>query len=241
MGGLPDAGRRWYDDDRGMTDWDREVATLLEHGRDREAAALAVRHLTDPARGGAPMDPLAQLDRLGPVLGGVVAGIRPDQLDAPTPCAGFAVRDVLEHMIGGATAFAAAFRGEPAPTGEAATGDPLERFGPALDDLVAAIRAPGALDRTVTAPFGDVPGDAFARFVVLDGLVHGWDLAVATGRPYDPPAELVAEVDGFARDAIVPAMREAEMFAAAETTPADASPIEQLAAFTGRRVEGSTS
>jgi uncharacterized protein (TIGR03086 family) len=241
MGGVPDAGRARIDDHRPMTDWHREVATLLEHGRDREAAALAVRHLSDPSRGGAPMDPLAQLDLLGPVLGGVVAGIRPDQLDAPTPCAGFAVRDVLEHMIGGATTFTAAFRGEPAPAAEAATGDPLERFGPALGELVAAIGSPGALDRSVEAPFGEVAGDAFARFVVLDGLIHGWDLATATGQPYDPPAALVAEVDAFARDAIVPAMREAEMFAAPAPTPADATPIEQLAAFTGRRVEGSTS
>ena len=47
---------------------------------------------------------------------------------------------------------------------------------------MGAIRSPGALDRTVAAPFGDTPGEAFARFVVLDGLVHGWDLATATGQ-----------------------------------------------------------
>ncbi len=60
------------------------------------------------------MDVLAQLDELGPLLAGVVGGIRPDQLDNATPCAEFAVRGVLEHMIGGATAFTAAFGGEPA-------------------------------------------------------------------------------------------------------------------------------
>ena len=62
-----------------------------------------------------------------------------------------------------------------------------------------AMRSPGALDRTIAAPFGDVPGETFARFVALDGLVHGWDIATATGQAYDPPADLVAEIDAFAR------------------------------------------
>jgi uncharacterized protein (TIGR03086 family) len=141
-------------------------------------------------------------------------------------------------MVTGATAFAAAFRGEPAPsTDESGSGDPIDRFGQAMTGLMDAVRLPGALDRTITAPFGNVPGQAFARFIVLDGLVHGWDLATAIGLPYRPPATLVAEVDAFAREAIVPAMREAEMFGAPVEAPAGATPIEQLVAFTGRRVE----
>ena len=55
----------------------------------------------------------------------------------------------------------------------------------------------GRLDRTIAAPFGDVVGDAFARFVVLDGLVHGWDLAIATGQAYRPPDALVADVNAL--------------------------------------------
>ena len=221
-----------------MTNWDREVERLAEHGRDREAAALAVRHLSVAARQGESVDPIEQLNQLAPVLGGVVTQIGPDQLDNPTPCTGFTVRGVLGHMITGATAFAAAFRGEPAPPADGnGSGDPVGQFGQAMTGLMDAVCSPGALDRTITAPFGDVPGQAFARFVVLDGLVHGWDLATATGQPYRPPATLVAEVDAFAREAIVPAMREAEMFAAPVEAPAGATPIEQLVAFTGRRVE----
>ena len=75
------------------------------------------------------MHPLDQFAQLAPVLGGVVAGISPDQLDAPTPCAGFDVRGVLEHMIGGATVFAAAYRGEaepPAPDVEDPVGGDLD-------------------------------------------------------------------------------------------------------------------
>jgi uncharacterized protein (TIGR03086 family) len=215
-----------------MSSWDREVQRLVEQGRDREAAALAVRHLADPHGQGDSMDTLEQFEQLGPVLGGVVAKIEPDQLDRPTPCTEFTVRGVLEHMIGGATAFAAAFRGD---AGAAVpTGDPLAGFGPALTGLAEAVGSPGALDRTIAAPFGEVPGRAFAGFVVLDGLVHGWDLATATGQAYEPPEALVAAVDAFAHEAITPSMRELGMFARATEPSAGATPIERLVAFTGR-------
>jgi uncharacterized protein (TIGR03086 family) len=97
------------------------------------------------------------------------------------------------------------------------------------------VSAPGALDVTVEAPFGSVPGETFARFIVLDGLVHGWDMATATGQAYEPPAELVAAADEFAHQALDP-LRDGDTFAAAVTPPADASPIERLVAYTGRQV-----
>jgi uncharacterized protein (TIGR03086 family) len=181
------------------------------------------------------MDVLDQLDQLGPVLTDVFEGLGPEDLERPTPCAQFTVRGVLDHMIGGATAFAAAYRDtSPAPVD---TDDPLTAIGPALADLTAAIHDPGALQRTVAAPFGEVPGDEFARFVVLDGLVHGWDLATATGQAYDPPAALVTAADEFARRALDP-LRDGDTFAAATGSPGGASPIERLAAYTGRAVPG---
>ena len=211
-------------------DGPRNVTELIDAGRDREAAELgAARRSTSE---GAAMDPITQLQQLGPHLSGVVAGITPGQLVNPTPCAEFTVRGVLGHMIGGATAFAAAYRAqEPA---EPDLLDPLESFGPMLDDLVAAISAPGALDRVVQAPFGAVPGDTFARFVALDGLVHGWDLAIATAQAYEPPVELVAAADAFARKTIDP-LRDGRTFAEAVEPAAGSSPIERLANFTGRR------
>jgi uncharacterized protein (TIGR03086 family) len=94
---------------------------------------------------------------------------------------------------------------------------------------------PGALERTVDGPLGAVPGSTFARFVVLDGLVHGWDLSIATGQPYDPPAAVVAAVQEFAADTL-PALRDGETFGPEVDPPAGASPLERLVAFTGRTV-----
>lgn len=177
------------------------------------------------------MDPLTQLGQLAPELDRVIGALTHDQLDRPTPCSDFTVRGVLEHMIGGATAFAAAYRGVPAP--EPDLSDPVTNIGPALEGLFEAISVPGALDQTVAAPFGEVPGDTFARFVVLDGLIHGWDLATATGQPYDPPAELVAAVEAFAKETL-DTLRDGQTFADAVEPASSASPIERLAAYTGR-------
>jgi uncharacterized protein (TIGR03086 family) len=205
------------------------ITHLIQQGRDREAAELAL------TTRGEPMEPITQLDQVLPMLDALVAGLDADDLSKPTPCATFDVRGVLTHMVGGATMFASAFRGE-APAGGEVPHDVTAAFPRAMADLRAAAGSPGALERTIAAPFGEVPGEVFARFVALDGLVHGWDIATATGQPYDPPADLVAAVDGFARQAIGDGMRDGDTFAAATEPPADATPIERLVAFTGRTV-----
>jgi uncharacterized protein (TIGR03086 family) len=239
MGQATDAGTPGIEDHGAVADENRspDVMSLITAGRDREAAQQGAGLVGDGSShddDGGTMDPLAQFDQLGPVLGGVIAGIRRDQLDNPTPCAELTVRGVLEHMIAGATAFAAAYRGVEAVPVD--TSDPVAGVQTALGDLTAAMSAPGALERTIAAAFGDVDGESFARFVVLDGLVHGWDMAMATGQTYEPPDQLVAAVEGFAHQAIDP-LRDGRTFAAAVEPPADASPIEKLAAYTGRRTQ----
>jgi uncharacterized protein (TIGR03086 family) len=224
---------------RSVTDEHRHTARLLELGRDREAAELGAATTRgarqQPPEGGS-MEPLEQLDELGPVLGGVVSTITPDQLDNPTPCANFTVGGILDHMIGGATMFAGAFRGTTDVT-PPDSGDKLADFGTALGDLAAAMHEPGALDKTIQAPFGEISGSDFARFVVLDGLVHGWDMSTATGQPYDPPAQLVDEAFEFARNTIDP-LRDGDTFKAAVDAPAGATTMEQLVAYTGRNPGG---
>jgi uncharacterized protein (TIGR03086 family) len=185
------------------------------------------------------MESTMQLARILPAISEVVEGIRQDQLDDPTPCNHFNVHDVLDHMIVLGGTFAYAFRGEEAPeiTPPAVDGSvPVKEFRSTMDELLDAVRSPGALERNVSAPFGEVPGDTFARFVAFDGLVHGWDLARATGQDYDPDPEAVAAVDEFARQALTPDMRDGDTFAAETTPPAGAGRLERLIAFSGRQV-----
>jgi uncharacterized protein (TIGR03086 family) len=207
-----------------------DVAALIRLGRDREAAALGSSITTK----GEMMDALAQLDQLGPVLGDVFGSITPADLDKQTPCKNFTVAGVLEHMVGGAGMFTEAFGGQaPARSGD----DVLADIGPALESLLGALNSPGALDQTIESPFGQVSGDTFARYLVVDGLVHGWDISTATGRPYNPPAALVSEAESLAREMLDP-LRDGDTFAEATTPPANATPIERLVAYTGRTVPG---
>ena len=184
------------------------------------------------------MDGVQQLDEIIPLLEALVDGMSPDQLDRPTPCSAFTVRSVLEHMIGGATAFAPAFRGQATPSAPAGAeaGTTEERWHRAMAELTDAVHSAGAQERTIATPFGEMAGATFARYVAFDGLVHGWDLATATGQRYLPPSDLVVEVDAFARGLLQPEMRDGDTFAAEVDPPPGASPLERLVAFSGRQL-----
>ncbi len=231
---------------------------LIELGRDREAVEAATRDWHPESAGnrlserGGTMDGVEQLDEVIPTLVAVVERIGPDQLDHATPCAELTVAGVLEHMIRGAIAFAPAFRGAPSPGAEAAevaaagaaappgthtAATPQERFCAAMADLGDAVHAPGARDRLIATPFGEMSGSAFARYVAFDGLVHGWDLTSATGQDYAPSQDVVTAVDGYARELLTPGLRDGTTFAAETEAPAGANRLERLVAFTGRRLE----
>jgi uncharacterized protein (TIGR03086 family) len=186
------------------------------------------------------MGVIGQLESILPAVSEVAERVRPGQFDDPTPCAKFAVRDLFDHMIGAASQFAPQLRGQtqPASIDSNALSD-AERpavLRAALEDLLAAVKAPGALGRTVQLPFGAVPGEVLARFLTVDGMVHTWDIATATGQYYDPSNALVDAVLATARDLIAPDLRDGDTFAP-ETAVADGAPaIVRLAAFTGRSV-----
>ncbi len=215
---------------------------LLARGRDLEAlegmkAALRDARwqaATATTTDGGGMDGVQQLDEVIPVLREVVAGLTPAQYDDPTPCTAFSVQGVLEHMIGGASMFAPAFRGEPSPQPLPSDGDTLERWQLAITELLAAVHAPGARERTIASPFGSLPGEEFARYVAFDGLMHAWDLGRATETPVSVAPELVAAVDAYARGLIVAEMRDGDTFAAETQVAEGASDLDRLAAFSGR-------
>ena len=186
------------------------------------------------------MDVISQLETILPKVSEVAGSVRPDQFDNPTPCTSFVVRDLFDHMIGGASQFAPQLRGEDAAApGEMADLDDADRHAAlraALVDLLDAAKSPGALGRTVQLPFGAVAGEVLARFLTVDGMVHTWDIATATGQQYTPDERLVSAVLATAHDLIAPAMRDGETFAAETSVPEAAPAIARLAAFTGRTV-----
>jgi uncharacterized protein (TIGR03086 family) len=188
------------------------------------------------------MNPSDQSRPSAEAFAALVAGIGPDQLDNPTPCAGWSVRDLLNHVYGAGNLFAAIFAGrEPAPAPDSPVdlvGDnPLAAWLGVVDALGSAVDSPGALDRIAPMPWGPTPTAVLYELVKMDLLVHGWDLAQATGQTYDPAAEVVDPVLASARQIIAPEMRfEGGPFAAEVAAPADARPLQRLAAFTGRAI-----
>jgi uncharacterized protein (TIGR03086 family) len=184
------------------------------------------------------MEPTEQLAHILPTLSSTVDRIQVAQLSDPTPCTNFTVHDVLNHMIVLGGTFAVMFRGEQPPeiAGPATDSVPAAEFRRTMDDLLASVRSDGALDRVIAAPIGDLPGSTFARFVAFDGLMHGWDLARATGVTFEVPAEVVAAVDEFAHVALTDDLRDGDTFKDPTTPPADADLIDRLAAFSGRTV-----
>src|SRR5260370_8001843 len=60
-----------------------------------------------------PAGPAGLLARALDATGDLVAGVRDDQWDAPTPCTGWNVRDLVNHVVGGNLAFASLLRGRP--------------------------------------------------------------------------------------------------------------------------------
>lgn len=181
-----------------------------------------------------------QLAVIIPMLKQVGSGILTEQLNGPTPCASFTVSGVLGHMTSLASAYAPAFRGDPSPSNSGSStlddNDLPVRFQLAMDALLGAVQSPGALQRTIDTPFGPMQGSMFARLVAFDGLIHGWDLATSTQQTWDPPEDLVAEIDAFARQAIAPALRDGDTFAQETSAPPDATPLLRLVAFSGRTV-----
>ena len=174
-------------------------------------------------------------DRAVASTAGIVKAVRPDQADAPTPCTEWDVRDLLNHIIG-TLWLSEALLSDRTPRHPMAPGG-LPGTDLAGQDPAAALTAASAGDTLThvhTTPLGDMPGPALAGFTTLDILVHGWDLAQATGQPAALDDILAAHVLAFAEQAITPGFR-APRIGPAVLVAADASLTDRLVAFLGRQ------
>jgi uncharacterized protein (TIGR03086 family) len=176
----------------------------------------------------------------------ILAKVGPDDLDAPTPCASWDVRALVNHFTGTARWWAAIVAGAEAPAGEDAAagedyaaGDFVAAYEESIRLAVTAFGAEGALDKTVRLPFGEFPGAVLRDLAATEQFTHGWDLARAIGYSPDLDPELASWLLSLARPAISDAFRGPDgqaMFGPVTEAPAGAGPADQLAAFLGRRV-----
>ena len=183
-----------------------------------------------------------QLDRSFAVAGRVLANVKPEQLDDPTPCASWKVRDLINHLVGGSYFFATvAETGKPGDTGDAPDFASTE-FNAAYTEgakrAVAAFSAEGVMDKMMELPFGTMPGSAFIQIATTDAFTHAWDLAKATGQSTDLDPELADQLLTGARGFMSDGFRGPEPmpFSAAVDVPESAPKADQLAGFLGRQV-----
>ena len=181
-----------------------------------------------------------QLDRAFHSNLDVLAKLRPQDLDAPTPCASWDVRALVNHFIGQARWWAAMVDGGEEPAGkDYAAGDLEAAYAESIKIASAAFAADGAMEQTVRLPFGEFPGSVALSMAALDQFAHGWDLARALGLPTDLDPVLASELLSQATQTLPDAFRGPDgqaPFGPAREAPAGAGPADQLAAFLGRQV-----
>ena len=151
-----------------------------------------------------------------------------DKLDAPTPCEGWDVRTLLNHMLQTQQYFAGSAQGKEAspPTPEPPSligDDPATEFKASQAEIIDAFSKPGAVDKN---PMGI--GIAFS-----DMLVHGCDVARATGQDDTMPDGLAEAAYGVISPNIN-ADNRANVFGPEVAVPDDAPAQAKLLGFTGR-------
>ncbi len=181
------------------------------------------------------MDELDLFDLYGRASGWTlskVSGATSD-LDTQTGCDGWDVRALLNHMLDTQRYFTGAACGEelppPSPTPPVLLkdADPVSTFERSRSELLRAFSEPGVAEKT-----GPLLGIAFA-----DQLLHGWDLAKATGQDASMPEGLPDVAYQMIHGRFTDEQR-VGVFKSEVPVPPDASPQEKLLAYTGRDPNG---
>lgn len=139
-------------------------------------------------------------------LAGMIGAVDATRYHDPTRCTEYDVEALRDHVLGWLTTFAAGFSD---PTGHAQNADIGDYHAPvdpaatadavhaAADQLDEALRD-GAAARPLWLGDAQMPGELALGMILWEYQVHGWDLAVATGQHWAPPAAAVAESLAFA-------------------------------------------
>ena len=190
---------------------------------------------------------LADFDRCLDAFTLLVEGVRPEQWHAPTPCAEWDVRQLMDHVTTGNRMFAALAEGA-RPEGmsgmlelraRVAPGpdeDPVEAFRESGRQLLEVFSDPEFPDGTYVTPIGERSGDFMIQMRITETLTHGWDLARATGQTPAFPEAIAEQTLAGMRLTLAGRPRDPRGFGTEQPVPADAPALDRLAGFVGRTV-----
>ncbi|HSE70797.1 MAG TPA: TIGR03086 family metal-binding protein [Nocardioidaceae bacterium] len=185
---------------------------------------------------------------LGPAareLTRLVNGVRDDQLGGPTPCTRYSLGDLLQHVHGLAEAFTVAGRKEqpaggsqPPPEGDASLlpDDWRAEIAHRLARLVETWADPVAWEGATWIAGFEAPASAVGITAANEIVVHGWDVARASGQQLVLDDGVLAPCREFVAMMSGPGSEEArgDAFGPALPVPAGATALDEVVAGNGR-------
>ncbi len=159
--------------------------------------------------------------------------------DSPTPCTGWTVRDLVNHIVVEQLWVPDVLDGRTvAEVGDKFDGDqlhddPLEAWRAASDVARSAWLRPGVVDTTVHLSYGDESAAEYGWQMTTALAVHGWDLATALGADAGIPDELAGALLAYVEPQL-PAWSGSGMFAEPVPVPDDAPAAARLVGLLGR-------
>lgn len=170
-----------------------------------------------------------------------LSGAFADRIDAvpdsrwssQSPCAEWTAQELVGHVVGTQAMFLG-FINEEMPPGPGAADDPAAAWSHASGAIQAALDDPARAGTTFTGFFGESTFEgAVDRFLNFDLVVHGWDLARATGGDEhidDADAQRVIE----SANAFGDALRSPQVCGPEVSMPADADLTTRMLGLVGR-------
>jgi len=174
--------------------------------------------------------------------GRIVRGIGAAHLDEATPCEGLDVRGLLNHLVSGNLWVEPLVAGQTIDEvgdrydGDVVGDDPSAAYDASARVAGDAFAQPGAMEAPVAVSYGPVPGEVYAGHRFIDVLIHGWDLAVATGQDRRLDPELVETCWEIVRPQ-QDLLRGSGAFGTEVEVPDDADSQVRLLAVLGRRAD----
>jgi uncharacterized protein (TIGR03086 family) len=171
-------------------------------------------------------------------FGSRVRAVPADRWEAPTPCQEWTVRDLVNHLVGEHLWAAHLLRGESLEEvgdrydGDLLGEDPVAAWSAAEASSSAAWKGLVSLDQPVTVSAGQTSAQAYAEEMLLDLVVHGWDLARGAGQDEAMDRAALAHLLAFV-SSNADSWKDTGMFAPPVPT-ASADPQERLLALLGR-------
>ncbi len=178
--------------------------------------------------------PIVNCRRAVTAAGAIVASVRPDDLSGPTPCDDWTVRDLIDHMSGVCFAHAEGLAGAAFDRHRLGTlfgPEPVATFDAASIRALTAYQEPDALARSLIMPWGSMAATTMVKLLVIELLLHTWDLATALGRPFAMDEDLAEQAIAVLLGLPKP---QAQEFAPAIAVAAEASAQDRFLARSGR-------